>query len=320
MVKFLISKGASLDVSVNGDLKAIHFALQNGNPDLRTFCLNEYGPHNLDNLAYLSIAQILNVQEIMRLKTLGVEFDPSKLKEIIIRVILSDDNEEHIRENLHYFLDLKFDPNEKHETLGAPIYQAIEKGLLECVKLLITHGAKIHFEKIEEESITPLDVAFAHDQLEIARYLISLGAHYTELTDPENVERLKKKSHRYELQFTGVNELKKDRIKYYFLEYSWAGGFDVTNHEFKESENELTIVFDSLKHFIPPREQEENDSQENMNDNLFNKLIGKEQFFCHLSYDQEANFDDSTKAYFIDHEKKKWRAEISKYSGLSEVE
>jgi hypothetical protein len=38
-----------------------------------------------------------------------------------------------------------------------------------------------------------------------------------------------------------------------------------------------------------------------------------------LSYDQKANLDDSIKAYFIDHEKKKWRAEISKYSGLSEV-
>ncbi len=106
-VKYLISRGASLDVTVNNDVKVIHYAIQNGNPDLRTFCINEYGPHNLDNLAYLSIAQILNVQEIMRLKTLGVEFDPAKLKEIIIRVILSDDNEEHILENLHYFLDQK---------------------------------------------------------------------------------------------------------------------------------------------------------------------------------------------------------------------
>jgi ankyrin repeat protein len=319
MVKFLISKGASLDVPMNGDLKAIHFALQNGNTDLRAFCINEYGIDNLDNLAFISIAQILKVEEIKHLRTLGVEFDPLELKEILIRVILSDDSKEHILENLRYFLDLKFDPNEEHETWGGPIYQAIEKGYLECVKLLIAHGAKIHFENIETESITPLDVAFAHEQLEIASYLISLEAHHTTLTDPEDVERLKKKSHHYELQFTGVNELKKERIKYYFLEYTWAGGFDVTSHEFKETENELTIVFNSLKHFSPPREQEESDSQENMNDNLFHKLIGKEQFFCHLSYDEKANLDDTTKAYFIDQDKKKWSAEISKYSRLSEV-
>jgi hypothetical protein len=36
--------------------------------------------------------------------------------------------------------------------------------------------------------------------------------------------------------------------------------------------------------------------------------------------DGKANIEDTTKAYFIDQDKKKWRAEISKYSGLSEVE
>ncbi|CAL8333464.1 unnamed protein product [Lota lota] len=59
----------------------------------------------------------------------------------------------------------------------AAIHEAVLSGNLECVTLLMKHGADLHHR--DEEGWTPLHMACSDGFPEIARYLLSLGA------DPE---------------------------------------------------------------------------------------------------------------------------------------
>ncbi|XP_075891786.1 protein phosphatase 1 regulatory subunit 27b [Nelusetta ayraudi] len=56
----------------------------------------------------------------------------------------------------------------------AAIHEAVLSGNLECVKLLVHHGADIH--QRDEEGWTPLHMACSDGFPHIARYLLSLGA------------------------------------------------------------------------------------------------------------------------------------------------
>ncbi|KAM6941153.1 protein phosphatase 1 regulatory subunit 27b [Lycodopsis pacificus] len=59
----------------------------------------------------------------------------------------------------------------------AAIHEAVLSGNLECVKLLVNHGADVH--QRDEEGWTPLHMACSDSFPHIARYLLKLGA------DPE---------------------------------------------------------------------------------------------------------------------------------------
>ncbi|KAK5927133.1 hypothetical protein CgunFtcFv8_022652 [Champsocephalus gunnari] len=56
----------------------------------------------------------------------------------------------------------------------AAMHEAVLTGNLECVKLLVKHGADIH--QRDEEGWTPLHMACSDGFPHIARYLLSLGA------------------------------------------------------------------------------------------------------------------------------------------------
>ncbi|CAL8331160.1 unnamed protein product [Merluccius merluccius] len=56
----------------------------------------------------------------------------------------------------------------------AAIHEAVLSGNLECVMLLIKHGADLHHR--DQEGWTPLHMACSDSFPEIARYLLSLGA------------------------------------------------------------------------------------------------------------------------------------------------
>ncbi|KAJ3614088.1 hypothetical protein NHX12_017665 [Muraenolepis orangiensis] len=80
----------------------------------------------------------------------------------------------------------------------AAIHEAVLSGNLECVTLLIKHGAELHHR--DEEGWTPLHMACSDGFPEIARYLLSLGADQelqnesgekpADLIDPVNKELL----------------------------------------------------------------------------------------------------------------------------------
>ncbi|XP_056892755.1 protein phosphatase 1 regulatory subunit 27b [Takifugu flavidus] len=80
----------------------------------------------------------------------------------------------------------------------AAIHEAVLSGNLECVKLLVHHGADIH--QRDEEGWTPLHMACSDGFPHIARYLLSLGADPelkndcgekpADLIDPDNKELL----------------------------------------------------------------------------------------------------------------------------------
>ncbi|KAM9769663.1 protein phosphatase 1 regulatory subunit 27b [Menidia menidia] len=80
----------------------------------------------------------------------------------------------------------------------AAIHEAVLSGNLECVKLLVHHGADIH--QRDEEGWTPLHMACSDGFPHIARYLLSLGADPqlendcgekpADLIDPESRELL----------------------------------------------------------------------------------------------------------------------------------
>ncbi|XP_038835091.1 protein phosphatase 1 regulatory subunit 27-like [Salvelinus namaycush] len=56
----------------------------------------------------------------------------------------------------------------------AAIHEAVLSGNLECVKLLVKHGADIH--QRDEEGWTPLHMACSDGFPDIAKYLLSVGA------------------------------------------------------------------------------------------------------------------------------------------------
>ncbi|XP_028307605.1 protein phosphatase 1 regulatory subunit 27b [Gouania willdenowi] len=80
----------------------------------------------------------------------------------------------------------------------AAIHEAVLSGNLECVKLLIQHGADIH--QRDEEGWTPLHMACSDGFPHIARFLLSLGADAelendcgekpADLIEPDNKELL----------------------------------------------------------------------------------------------------------------------------------
>ncbi|KAG7269464.1 hypothetical protein CRUP_029177 [Coryphaenoides rupestris] len=80
----------------------------------------------------------------------------------------------------------------------AAIHEAVLSGNLECVTLLIKHGADLHHR--DEEGWTPLHMACSDGFPHIARYLLSLGADQeilnesgekpADLIDPVNKELL----------------------------------------------------------------------------------------------------------------------------------
>uniref|UniRef100_A0A8D1WPG5 Protein phosphatase 1 regulatory subunit 27 n=3 Tax=Sus scrofa TaxID=9823 RepID=A0A8D1WPG5_PIG len=61
-----------------------------------------------------------------------------------------------------------------HPSGLAALHEAVLSGNLECVKLLVKHGADIH--QRDETGWTPLHIACSDGYPDIARYLISLGA------------------------------------------------------------------------------------------------------------------------------------------------
>ncbi|XP_037666680.1 protein phosphatase 1 regulatory subunit 27 [Choloepus didactylus] len=61
-----------------------------------------------------------------------------------------------------------------HPSGLAALHEAVLSGNLECVKLLVKHGADIH--QRDEDGWTALHIACSDGYTDIARYLISLGA------------------------------------------------------------------------------------------------------------------------------------------------
>ncbi|NWR75954.1 PPR27 phosphatase, partial [Centropus unirufus] len=63
----------------------------------------------------------------------------------------------------------------------AALHEAVLTGNLDCVKLLVKHGADIH--QRDENGWTPLHMACSDGHADIARYLLSLGASLEATTD-----------------------------------------------------------------------------------------------------------------------------------------
>ncbi|KAM4890165.1 protein phosphatase 1 regulatory subunit 27 [Sylvia borin] len=63
----------------------------------------------------------------------------------------------------------------------AALHEAVLTGNLDCVKLLVKHGADIH--QRDENGWTPLHMACSDGYADIARYLLSLGASLEATTD-----------------------------------------------------------------------------------------------------------------------------------------
>ncbi|NWV79794.1 PPR27 phosphatase, partial [Dasyornis broadbenti] len=63
----------------------------------------------------------------------------------------------------------------------AALHEAVLTGNLDCVKLLVKHGADIH--QRDENGWTPLHIACSDGYADIARYLLSLGASLQATTD-----------------------------------------------------------------------------------------------------------------------------------------
>uniref|UniRef100_A0A672FE66 Uncharacterized protein n=1 Tax=Salarias fasciatus TaxID=181472 RepID=A0A672FE66_SALFA len=80
----------------------------------------------------------------------------------------------------------------------AALHEAVLSGNLDCVKLLVQHGADIH--QRDEEGWTPLHMACSDGFPHIARFLLSLGADPTlendcgekpsDLIEPDHLELL----------------------------------------------------------------------------------------------------------------------------------
>ncbi|KII67434.1 BRCA1-associated RING domain protein 1 [Thelohanellus kitauei] len=120
--------------------------------------------------------------KIMKTNRLG----ETDLHRFAVKVLLS--NQQNDLTSLKQFLDQKVDPNVQDNAGWTPLHEAITRGHVEAVKLLINYGADVNIAGYEGR--TPLDDALTVKNEEIINLLKSRGA--LERTDEKlNLQRPK---------------------------------------------------------------------------------------------------------------------------------
>ncbi len=128
--------------------------------------------------------------------------------------------------------------------------------------------------------------------------------------DFENV-----KLYSYQLLFYDV---KKEQIDYLIAQmqnYDWDAGFAISECFLTKDDEKIIFKFTSSKAFDD--KDEENWTEEDLDENLLTRMIGKEQFFSGIFF-SELGIEDK-RVVFVDSNNNEYNVAISKYSDLEKI-
>lgn len=128
--------------------------------------------------------------------------------------------------------------------------------------------------------------------------------------DFENV-----KLYSYQLLFYDV---KKEQIDYLIAQmqnYDWDAGFAISECFLTKDDEKIIFKFTSSKAFDD--KDEENWTEEDLDENLLTRMIGKEQFFSGIFF-SELGIEDK-RVVFVDSNNNEYNVDISKDSDLEKL-
>lgn len=120
------------------------------------------------------------------------------------------------------------------------------------------------------------------------------------------------KLYTYSFNFENMNDDQKNDVINLFNDWDWESGLHVAELAISKDGDSTIFTFKSPKTF--ELKDDENWTDEDLNNNLLTKLIGKEQFISHFEFFETGVAELITK--FVDDQKNKYKVEVSKYSSL----
>lgn len=120
--------------------------------------------------------------------------------------------------------------------------------------------------------------------------------------------------HTYVLSFFDLNDAEIETVEYHLDDYSWESGLAIADASVEQDKNVRRYTFTSPKKFEP---KEEHDwTNEDLETNIYTRLVGKEQFFSNLFADAES-IESKTVTFSTGGQD--YRVEFSKYSELKKI-
>ena len=128
--------------------------------------------------------------------------------------------------------------------------------------------------------------------------------------DDEDFENVK--LYTYTFLFKDMNEDQKQYAIDQFHDWDWGQGLYIAELIFEKKENYSKFTFKSPKKF---EDKDSNDWNDNdLQNNLLTKLIGKEQFISTFSF-SDCNLHDLEISFF-DNDATEYNVEVSKFSSI----
>jgi len=118
----------------------------------------------------------------------------------------------------------------------------------------------------------------------------------------------------YTLSLNDPTKPEIEAVEYHLEDYSWEAGLAIATARVDQQSNVRIYTFTSVKIFEPKAESSW--KEEDLESNIYTRLVGKEQFFSNIFADapsiesREVVFSDGSNDY---------RVEFSKYSELKRV-
>ncbi len=128
--------------------------------------------------------------------------------------------------------------------------------------------------------------------------------------DFENV-----KLYSYQLLFYDVKKEQIDYLIAQMQDYDWDAGFAISECFLTKDDEKIIFKFTSSKAFDD--KDEENWTEEDLDENLLTRMIGKEQFFSGIFF-SELGIEDK-RVVFVDSNNNEYNVAISKYSDLEKI-
>ena len=128
--------------------------------------------------------------------------------------------------------------------------------------------------------------------------------------DDEEFEDVK--LYTYSFNFENMNDDQKNDVINLFNDWDWESGLHVAELAISKDGDSTIFTFKSPKTF--ELKDDEKWTDEDLDNNLLTKLIGKEQFISHFEFFETDVAELITK--FVDDQKNKYKVEVSKYSSL----
>ncbi|MEO2069622.1 MAG: ankyrin repeat domain-containing protein [Desulfurobacteriaceae bacterium] len=162
---------------LKGNLKKLLFK-----SSINTFCVKEDFEKNIENAVAFSIYfdQADRVKAFFKHSLFSLnstitskEFPDTKLKSFspLLLAVYSKSCSPKV---LSYFLTLGVNPNKRLENGKTLLHICVERGCVECAKLLIENGADVHLK--DKKGFTPYCIAVANGRKRVVKELLTYGA------------------------------------------------------------------------------------------------------------------------------------------------